>query len=434
MISSLTKIGIRCSICMLLVTSAAAQTADTAEFKPKGQLWGYAFGDYAYKAATDDANRGGANQYTRIPVSTDMFQFRRIYLGYNYDISKKFSAELLLAAEDDIAAGVLGQGNGDVLLNNKFSPYIKLANIRWKNIWKGTDLVVGQVATPSFQLSESVWAYRSIERTVADIRRTPSFDFGAAIQGKIDKDGNYGYDIMVGNGQSARPENDAFKWFYGDVWAKFFKKRLIVQVYQDYQKLNWNPILTGQGEVATTTSTTTTYALPPAAGLHHDRHMTKLFVAWTDKKWTVGAEAFMNTIMGDVEQEVAAEHKVYYTTSKSIAVSVFARAKVYKEKISAFARYDAYDPSGNLKTTTDNPLVTRYVSLTGPYDPTTREQFITFGFDYTPIKNVHFMPNVWMNTYDCALPVGKYSLNSAATGMKGTDVVYRLTFYYVYGK
>jgi hypothetical protein len=34
-----------------------------------------------------------------------MFQFRRIYLGYDYNISKKFTAELLLAAEDNFPPG-----------------------------------------------------------------------------------------------------------------------------------------------------------------------------------------------------------------------------------------------------------------------------------------------------------------------------------------
>jgi len=50
------------------------------------------------------------------------------------------------------------------------------------------------------------------------------------------------------------------------------------------------------------------------------------------------------------------------------------------------------------------------------------------------MKNVHIMPNMWINTYDCALSNGEYHLNSNASGAKGTDVVYRLTFYYIYGK
>jgi hypothetical protein len=423
-------------------TTPATQTAtDTiTEFKPSGKLWGYAFGDLAYKGNSDNVNnggRGGSNQYTKVPINSNLFQWRRIYLGYNYDISKKFSAEFLLAAEDDFAGGSLGQASsGDVLTNNKFSPYVKLANLRWKNIFKGTDLVVGQVSTPSFpMMSEAIWGYRSIERTVSDIRRTPSFDMGATLQGHFDKNSNFGYDLMVGNGQSAKPENDAYKWYYGDVWAKFFNKRLVIDFYQDYQRMNWNPQANGQAEVATTSGSSTTYALPTPANFHHDRNMSKLFVAWTDKNFTIGVEAFQNTMMGDVAA-VGEDHKVYYLSTKATAVSVFARGRVYKDKLSAFARYDNYDPSHNLKAVTDNSKYISYSALTSQYEPTTKEQFVTVGLDYTPMKNVHIMPNMWMNTYQSALSASSYSTsyNPNISGVKGTDVVWRLTFYYIYGK
>src|SRR5262245_20838198 len=103
-----------------------------------GRIWGYAFGDYYYKGHGDTLNRVGSNQYTGIPQGRNEFQMRRIYLGYDYNITKQFSAELLLAAEDNITTGS-GTTSGDLLSDNKFTFYIKLANIRWKNIWKGTD-------------------------------------------------------------------------------------------------------------------------------------------------------------------------------------------------------------------------------------------------------------------------------------------------------
>src|SRR6476620_12384033 len=145
--------------------SAEAQQADSS-FKPSGKLWGYSFGDYYYKAHSDALNRGGANQYTGVDQGRNAFQLRRAYLGYNYDIHPKFAAELLLAAEDNLgtSAGVL---SGDLTTSNKLTFYIKYANLRWKNIWKGTDLVVGQAATPAFSLvEEPIWGYRSIERTI----------------------------------------------------------------------------------------------------------------------------------------------------------------------------------------------------------------------------------------------------------------------------
>ena len=188
-----------------------------------GRLWGYAFADYYYKGHADTLNRGGGNQYTSIPKNRNAFQIRRVYLGYNYNISSKFSAELLLAAEN-------GATSGEALTDNKLAFYVKLANLRIKDVWKGTDLVLGQVATPGFPMSsEPIWGYRSIEKTIIDIRGTPSYDLGATLQGKFDPaNGNFGYDVMVGNGTGAKPEGDKYKWFYGDVWGKFLDKKLYV--------------------------------------------------------------------------------------------------------------------------------------------------------------------------------------------------------------
>src|ERR1700756_4106561 len=79
-------------------------TAFKAGRANSGRLWGYMFGDFYAKGHSDSLQRGNANQYTGIPASRTAFQFRRIYLGYDYNITDKFSAELLLAAEDNFPA------------------------------------------------------------------------------------------------------------------------------------------------------------------------------------------------------------------------------------------------------------------------------------------------------------------------------------------
>lgn len=367
-----------------------------SSFKPAGKLWGYAFGDYYYKAHSDPFNRGGANQYTGIEKGRNAFQIRRVYLGYNYDISPKFAAEMLLAAEDNVTT-FAGTTSGDLLTNNKLSFYIKLANLRWKNIWKGTDFVIGQVATPAFPLlTESIWGYRSVERTVADIRRTPSYDLGAALQGKFDDKANFGYNLMVGNGTGAKPENDKFKWFYGDVFAKFLDKRLVFDLYADYERLN----------------RTTTW--------HHSRNMVKGFVAYTTPAFTVGVEAFINHGQNDV---VGMNGLIKDTLSANArAISTYIKGSIVKDKLGFFARMDNYNPDANY----NNSVYTSYKAFTGNYEPNNKEMFFTAGIDFTPVKNVHFIPNVWYNRYT--------SNQSGLTGSayRDHDLVYRLTFYYVY--
>ena len=379
--------------------SAQEKAVTDTSFKPSGKLWGYTFGDFYYKAHTDSLNRGGGNQYTGIEQGRNAFQIRRAYLGYNYDIHPKFSAELLLAAEDNIAPAN-GTANGDLTSNGKLTFYVKYANVRWKNIWKGTDLVVGQLATPAFSLVvEPIWGYRAIERTITDIRRTPSFDLGASLQGKFDPDkGNYGYDLMVGNGTSARPENDKFKWFYGDVYAKFLDKKLVFHLYADYQRLNW-------------TST-----------FHHSRNMVKGFAAYTTPAFTFGAEAFVNHGQQDVIGSKEASKDTI--SANATGISLFARGPIVKDKLGYFARFDGYNPD----TKFNDGNYSSVSGLTSTYEPNNKERFITAGFDFTPTKNVHFMPNIWYNQYKSE----KSNLTGSAN--KDYDLVYRITFYYVYGK
>lgn len=423
---------------LLLSGAAKAQNLDTATVtEPHGKLYGMAFGDLDYKSNADNLNRG-VNQYSGYPINSNLAQFRRIYLGYVYNISPKFTAEFILAAESDYQSGALGQtSNGDLLANNKFSPYVKYANLRWKNLWKGSDLVIGQVNGPAYgingrnaQTSEEVWGYRSIEKTVSDIRGTNCYDFGAELQGLFDKRANFGYDLMAGNGNQAKPETDQYKWFYGDVYAKFLNKRLIFDIYQDYNRLNWGVYV--PGAKAGTES--------PGGPWYHDRNTTKFFAAWTTHKLTVGFEGFTTTILGDVKI-TGKDGNTYYATTQAIATSLFVRGRILSDhagnaKLGFFARFDNFDPSKNLNGIVSNSNTKSYTPTTAAYDPTTKEQFVVAGLDYTPLKNVHIMPNFWLDTYTASITqtLANQGMYGNITNNKGTDVVWRLTFYYIYGK
>ncbi|MDP4265659.1 MAG: hypothetical protein Q8941_24280 [Bacteroidota bacterium] len=409
-------------------TSAAQYTWNNdSAFKAgspnSGRIWGYAFGDFAFKSHKDSLNRGGSSQYTGIPEARTTFQFRRIYFGYDYNISKKFSAELLLAAEDNFPAGnppSAAVASGDELLNHKLTFYIKLMNIRWKNIWKGTDLVAGQIATPAYPLlSEKIWNYRSIERTISDIRRTPSYDLGASLQGVFDPSAkNVGYNLMVANGSGAMPEADNFKWFYGDVYAYFFHKKLILDAYGDYERLKW----------------TTTW--------HHSRQMWKGYIAFnsaaTDKGidpgsgFTVGLEFFINNLKKDnFATKITGGVDTLSIAAKGI--SFYVHADIIKAKLRFIARFDAFNPNNKI----DNNIYYKYAGNTSQYndnsyradtiptgDQTYKQTFLVAGLDFMPARNVHFMPNIWYTHYATQLSASN----------SDHDLVYRISFYYVFGK
>jgi hypothetical protein len=392
-----------------------------------GRLWGYVFGDYYYKSHADSLNRGGSNQYSGIPQSRNAFQFRRLYLGYDYNISKKVSAELLLAAEDNFPAyNAPGQtaANGDELSNSKETFFIKLANVRVKNIWKGTDLILGEQSTPGFaMLTEKVWNYRSIERTIIDIRRTPSYDLGVGLQGTFDPaTKNFGYDLLMATGSSDKPAASSFKWFYGDIYGWFADKRLVVDIYADYQRLNW------------------------VTNWHHDRQMLKGYIAWTTPWLTVGVEGYINTIRNDTKATLIAGGADTIDT-KANGISFYVHGAIVPEKLRWFARVDTYNPNKNVNT----GLYSAYAGISSPSayntpgykysyagsttgaptaetstgDPTSKETFITAGLDFMPARDVHFEPNVW---------VVKYSSQLAAGSEADQDVVWRLTFFYVFGR
>ncbi|HEY5463987.1 MAG TPA: hypothetical protein VIJ95_12075 [Hanamia sp.] len=405
-----------------LVNSDSAFKAGTPN---SGRLWGYTFGDFYYKAHSDSLNRGGNNQYTGIPKNRNAFQFRRIYLGYDYNISKNFSTELLLAAEDNFPAfnpPSNSAANGDELSDGKLSFYIKLADIRWKNVWRGTDLIVGQQATPAFPLlSEKIWNYRSVERTIADIRRTPSYDMGVGLQGLFDPSTkNFGYDILIGNGTGAKPAATSFKWFYGDIYHYFLDKKVVVDVYADYQRLNWTPTW------------------------HHDRQMWKGFAAYTTPALTIGVEGFVNTIRNDTKATLVGGGADTINTAAQ-GISFYIHGNIVKNKLRFFARFDRYNPNKKIDNDTyksysgisspngynSNSYEATYnssggvASVTPTGDITSKESFVTVGLDFTPYKNVHFMPNIWYNHY-----------SSQLTGVSNGDydLVYRMTFYFVFGK
>ena len=423
-----------------------SDSAFKAEVPNSGRIWGLTFGDFYYKGHADSSQRGGANQYAGIPQSRTAFQFRRIYLGYDYNYNSKFSAELILAAEDNFPVGnppsttttSSSTASGDELTNQKFSFYIKFANIRWKNIWKGTDFILGQSSTPTYNtIVTDVWNYRSIEGTITNVHKNSNYDFGAALRGTFDPETkNFGYNILVGNGTGAKPESNNFKWFYGEVYGYFFNKKLLVDLYSDYYRLNW----------------TTSW--------HHSRQMNKIFLAYNSAAskngmlpgtgYTIGVEAFVNNLKNDnfaTLQKAQNGKTVDTLNNQASGISVFVHGDIIKNKLRFFARYDAFNPlnivnnglykqylgqagagyADNTFKSNPTPATTPSVALN---DETYKTQFTTAGLDVILSKNVHFQPNIWYTRYTSQLTTQAVSSVVA----NNYDLVYRATFFYTFGK
>ncbi len=357
-------------------------TVKKAEFKPSGKVWGYVFGDYYVKTDADSLSRGNT-QYAGVAKDANAFEFRRAYLGYDYAISEKFSTEILISYE--------GQTLSD---NATRTFFLKSANLRWKNIFKNNDLVIGQMSTPSFpMLSEKIWGYRAVEKTIADMRKIAvSNDVGIAIQGKLNEKGNMGYNFMIGNGTAQKIETDLNKKYYGDVYFKLLNQKIIIDLYADYE------------------------VVKDAPKFQKSKTAYKLFVAYTSDKITIGAEAFQQTLKNNVIATDLTTGKTDSLNSTSIGYSLFVRGRIIKDKLNYFARFDGFNP--------DTKFDADKLYLSGGTPVT--EEFITAGIDYTPHKNVHIMPNVWYNSY------ANRSKNVTGKVKSDLDFVVRLTFYYIF--
>jgi hypothetical protein len=194
-----------------LITPYEGKAAGSSGF------WGYAFGDYAYMQKGDSAGRGTKQQYKGLGTPTvsgantqashpNSFEIRRAYLGYDYKISKHFYAYALLAYE------------GDQDVSDSRTVYLKYMYVKWKDIWKNTDLKIGQQATNSFASAyntEPLMGYRASEKTILDMHGVDgSSDMGITLEGRIwtahAKDTSrvplfIGYSAMVGDNSGNNP-------------------------------------------------------------------------------------------------------------------------------------------------------------------------------------------------------------------------------------
>ena len=340
---------------MTLVSSVLAQE------KPAGKVHGYVFGDYFYKLS-GKAVEVSSSQYSKVDKDFQAFQFRRLYLYYDHTISEKFFAQFLLEANDKSLSP-----------DGKIGDFVKAAYLEWKNIIPRGNAALGLYPAPTWAwLTEKVWNYRSIEKTITDFRGMGgaggATDFGVVLRGKFDAAGRFGYGAMIGNGSGQKPENNKYKKYYGALNAKPVKT-VMLEAYADYEP----------GAVDKNISTL------------------KGFAAYQSNRLTAGVEAVYQ------RQENAGPAGFDKTP---FGIACFAWGPVPSiEKLNVFARFDLFNPNRQV------------------VDSGFNEKFFTVGLDYLPVKSVHFMPNFWLNSFSDKSPAGI---------KKEADVVVRMTFYYIY--
>jgi hypothetical protein len=333
----------------------------TAQDKTGGKFSGVVFGDYFYKVSGDSS--GSAGQYSPFKKSYQAFELRRIYLKYDHTFSDRFAAQFLIESTEK------------TLITGKYGIAVKTAFLEWRNLVPQSSIFIGMIPTPAWGLVEGIWGYRSIEKSIIDFRGLGSaVDVGVSLKGTFDKTGNYGYFVMIGNGTGQKLETNKYKKFYSELAAKPVKG-LTTEIYSDFE---------------------------PNRG-DKNKFTFRGFASYQMSVFTAGVEVFQQN------QKKAKNNSLDVVP---FGVSAFAWATLVKKTkkpnepiLNAFARFDYFDPDTKNK------------------DSGFKENFITLGLDYMPMKNVHVMPNVWINTFKD---------KSSANVKRDADIVTRLTFFYVY--
>ena len=292
------------------------------------------------------------------------FQFRRIYFQYDKGLSDELSMRLRFEMNSPSFPDE----------KKKLEPFVKHGYLKWtKKDWR-TKTYFGLSGTPTWATIEKFWGYRSVAKTLLDLQKIGgSTDFAVAVQGSFDADKKLSYHVMIGNGTGTSGEIDQDKKAYFALTARPVKG-VIAEIYGDFE--------TSEAD--------------------EERYTVQGFLAYQHEKFRIGAHVANQTR----KQGEGVDNL------NILAGSVFGAAQIVEKKVWALARFDRmFDP---------NPSGEK-IAYT-PYDKTAKSNMVIVGIDWTPIKDVHIIPNLFLVFYD------KPEIGEAPD----TDIMPRLTLYYKY--
>jgi hypothetical protein len=327
--------------------------AQEKSFTPGGKFSGLMYSDYYYNISRDAAFSttppSNAAMSSNSPGGTAMqaFQLRRVYLTYDYDIAEQFTTRFRLEVDQSANAS-----------NGKIGSFVKDAYLKWKNIFSGSDLIVGIQPTPAYDISEAAWAYRSLEKTIMDLRGiVPSRDQGVSLKGKIVGSGAVNYWLMFANNSANSPETDKYKRYYAHVQVKPVAG-LQATLNIDYRAAGDIKNKYTNASVSNHILTSSVFASYGQAG-----------------QFSVAVEGFvMSTSNGyDNGSSLAAK--------SALGLSVYGNLNLSSE-LMLVGRFDNYDPNTDGNSVGDV------------------RNYVIGGLDWKVAKNVSIIPNVLYETYE----------------------------------
>ena len=356
----------------------------------QGKFSGYMFGDYYFNVARDSSfnhtapTNAASSSSASGAKAMQAFQFRRVYFAYDNDISEQFTTRFRLEADQAANAS-----------NGKIGVFVKDAYLKWKNVFSGSDLIFGIQPPPAYEVSEAAWGYRSLEKTIMDLRGiVASRDQGISLHGKLVSDGMVNYWVMVANNSANSPETDKYKRYYAHIHVKP-SANLQATVYADLaDRADFND------------------AYHAGSTLSNSAMTTALFVGYNEPfVYNLGVEAFLQTTSNALKDTSAKS----YSSKSALGFSIFGSYNIMPE-LAVVARYDNYNPSTDSKGK-DPAKVTASVA-----NGNIARSYIIAGLAYKADKNVSIIPNILYETYEA--PKNGTAPDASITA--------RLTLYYVF--
>jgi hypothetical protein len=134
------------------------------------------------------------------------FQFRRAYFTLEHKISENFKVRFRTDADREV--------------DDKARVYVKNLYLEWSRLIPQASLHIGMLSTPGKILSESVWGYRGIEKTLVHAFKEQTgenidffpADLGLGLKGNLGQFDFYHAVVVNGSGFS-HPEGDKYKKF-----------------------------------------------------------------------------------------------------------------------------------------------------------------------------------------------------------------------------
>lgn len=338
-------------LCFILLALWISNAKAQVEIGSSGTIKGTVFGDFYWIPFHHNDELEGNNG----------FWFRRIYFTYDHEINESFSGRFRLEMNTE----------GDFFTNSRMVPDVKDAYLKWTGQKQRHAIYAGISSTPTFDLAEDIWGYRSVEKSPLDLHGFGSSrDFGIKLKGSIGNSKKVGYNFMFGNGNSNRNELNESKKFMLAL-SYNLTDRWIIEGYGDFN---------GQPN-------------------NRNSYTGQIFMAYQSDKLNFGglyAYQFRNNTLpaGDLNENLA---------------SAFVNANV-SEKLTALFRIDhMFDP---------NPSGEGIDYL--PFSDQSESTLIIAGMDLLIGPDIHLIPNIETIFY------GENDLGETP----GIDFMPRLTLFY----